>query len=106
MKATPCFANYGINPEYDIIGHLIQRRQKEPEEMTQLPESLRNVMVGAQLREKEYYDLYRKPDLNLQSGDMVWLLPLNIRIIRPSKKLDYRKMGPLKILAKMGTRAY
>jgi len=106
IKNTPFFANYGINPEYEMIGHLIQGKQTKPEEMTQLHESLRNEMVAAQLRQKEYYDLHRKPDPNLQSGDMVWLLPRHIKTTRPSKKLDYKKMGPFKILAKIGTSAY
>ena len=74
--------------------------------MPQLHESLRDEMVAAQLRQKEYYDLHRKPDPNLQSGDMVWLLPRNIKTTRPSKKLDSKKIGPFKILAKIGTRAY
>jgi len=63
-------------------------------------------MVAAQLRQKEYYDLHRKRDPNLQSGDMVWLLQRNIKTTRPSKKLDYKKIGPLKILSKIGTRTY
>jgi len=71
IKHSPFFANYGINPEYKMIGHVIQGKQTKPEEMTQLHESLRNEMVAAQLRQKEYYDLHRKPDPNLQSGDMV-----------------------------------
>jgi len=37
---------------------------------------------------------------------MVWLLPRNIRSTRPSKKLDYKKIRPFKILAKIGTSAY
>jgi len=76
------------------------------EEMTRLHESLRNEMVATQLRRKEYYDLRRKPDPNLRSGDMVWLLPHNIETRRPSKNLDNKKMGPFKILAKIGTSAY
>jgi len=63
-------------------------------------------MVAAQLRQKEYYDLHRKPDPNLQSRDMVWLLPRNIKTTRASKKLDYKNIGPFKILAKIGTSAY
>ena len=63
-------------------------------------------MVAAQLRRNEYYDLHRKPDPNLQSGDTVWLLLRNIKTTRPSKKLDYKKIGPLKILAKIGTSRY
>jgi len=83
IKNTPFFANYGINPEHQMIGHLIQGKRTKPEELTRLHESLRNEMVAAQLRQKEYYDLHRKPDPNLQPGDMVWLLPRNIKAITP-----------------------
>jgi len=89
-----------------MIGHLIQGKQKKPEEITQLHESLRIEMVAAQLRPKEDYVLHRKPDPHLQSRDMVWLLLRNIKTTRPSKKLDYKKIGPFKILAKIGTSAY
>jgi len=34
IKTMPFFANYGINPEYKMIGHLIQGKQTKPEEMT------------------------------------------------------------------------
>jgi len=106
IKNTPFFTNYGINPEYEMISHLIQGKQTKPEEMSHLYESLRNEMVAAQLRQKGYYDLHRKPDPNLQSGDMVWLLPHNIKTTIPSKKLDYKKIGPFKMLTKIGTSAY
>jgi len=89
-----------------MIVYLIQGKQTKPEEMRHLHELLRNEMVAAQLRQKEYYDLQRKPDPNLQSGDMVWLLPRNIKNTWPSKKLDYKNIGPLEILAKIGTSAY
>jgi len=106
MKNTPFSANYGINPKYEMIPHLIQGKQTKREEMTQLHKSIKNKMVAAQLRQKEYYDLHRKPDPNLQSGDIVWLLPRNIKNTRPSKKLDYKKIGRFKMLAKIGTSAY
>jgi len=48
----------------------------------------------------------QKAPSNLQSGDMVLWLPQNIKTTRPSKKLDYKKIGPFKILAKIGTSAY
>ena len=63
-------------------------------------------MVAAQLRQKEYYDVHRKPNPNLQSGDMVWLLSHNIKTTRPLQKLDDKKIGPFKILARIGTGAY
>jgi len=52
IKNTHFFANYGIHPEYEMIGHPIQGKQTKPEEMTQLQESFRNEMGAAQLRSK------------------------------------------------------
>ena len=106
IKNTPFFANYGTNPEYQTIGHLMQGQITPPESMSQLHDILQAEMMEAQLRHKKYYDKGRKPDPNLQSGDMVWLLPRNIRTTRPCKKLDYKKIGPLKILARIGESAY
>jgi len=105
-KHTPFFANYGTNPEYQAIGHLIQGKTTSPEDMSQLHDTLQAEMTEAQIRHKEYYDAQRKPDPNIKQGDMVWLLPRNIRTTRPCKKLDYKKIGPFKILAKIGTSAY
>jgi len=88
-----------------MIGHLIPGKQTKPEEMTQLHELLRNQMVPGELRQKEYYTLRRKPNTNLPSGDMVWLLQRNIKTTSPSKKLDYKKIRLFKILTKIETSA-
>jgi len=106
IKDTTFFANCGVNPEYQTIGHLMQGKIRPPEDMSQLNDILQAEITEAQLRHKEYYDAGRKPDLNLQSGDMVWLLPTNIRTTRPCKKLDYKKIGRFKILARLGESAY
>ena len=55
---------------------------------------------------KEYANRHRKPDPNWKLGDKVWLIPSNIRTTRPAKKLDYKKLEPFRILAKIGTKAY
>jgi len=105
-KQTPFFANYGTNPEYQAIGHLIQGKTTSPEDMSQLHDTLQAEMTEAQIRHKEYYDAQRKPDPNIQQGDRVWLLPRNIRTTRRCKKLNYTIIGPFKILARIGTSAY
>jgi len=61
----------------------MQGKITRPEDMSQLHDTLQAEMMKVQLRHKEYYDAGRKPDLNLQSGDMVWLLPRKIRTRRP-----------------------
>jgi len=106
IKHRPFFANYGINPEYETIGHLMQGNVTPLGEMSQLHDVLQAEMTEAQIRQKEYYDQRRKPDPNLKSGDMVWFRTRNVRTTRPCKKLDYKKIGPFKNLAKIESSAY
>lgn len=42
----------------------------------------------------------------LKIGDKVWLLSRNIKTQRPTGKLDHRRLGPYKILEKIGSRSY
>ena len=74
--------------------------------MENLHQTLREEITTAQLRQKENSDNHRKPDPNLKPGDMVLFLPLNVKTTRPSEKLDYMKMGPFKIIKKVGTSSY
>ena len=74
--------------------------------MKELHDTLLAEMATAQIRHKKNYDQHRKPDPNLESGDMLRLLPCNIHTRRPSKKLDRKKIGPFKITAKIGSNAY
>jgi hypothetical protein len=43
---------------------------------------------------------------NFQIGDKVWLNSKNIHTTRPAKKLDYKKLGPFKILEKVNNHSY
>ena len=71
-----------------------------------IQEVLKAEITEAQMSQKEYADRHRKPDPNWKQGDKLWLIPRNIRTMRPAKKLDYKKLGPFRILAKIGTKAY
>ena len=106
IKTTPFFANYAIHPEYESIGHTITGQITPSNEINKLHETFREEMSEAQSRHKENYDQHRKPDPNLKSGDMVWFLPRNVRTTRPSRKLDYKKIGPFEILDKTGMNTY
>ena len=63
-------------------------------------------MAWSQHRQKEYADKKRTPDPNLLVGSKVWLLKRHIKTTRPSDKLDYKKLGPFSVLARIGSRAY
>ena len=106
IQTTPFYANYGRNPEHQLMNHMITDKETTAENMKNLHQTLREEMKTAQLRQKENYDQHRKPDPNLKSGDMVWFVPRNVKTTRQSKKLDYKKMGPFKIIKKVGTSSY
>ena len=36
----------------------------------------------------------------------MWFLPRNVKTTRPSKKLDYKKLGPFEIIKNVGTSSY
>ena len=88
IKTTPVYANYGINPEHQLIRHMMTQKITSATGMKELNYTLQAEMSTAQLRHKENYDHNRKPDPNFKSGDMVWLLPRNIHTTQQSKKLD------------------
>jgi hypothetical protein len=60
----------------------------------------------AQARYKEQADKDRIEEPDWAIGDKVWLNRQHIETDRPTKKLDYRRLGPYEILEKIGSRAY
>jgi hypothetical protein len=44
-----------------------------------------------------YYNNLKFEGSRFREGDLVYLLRRNIKIIRPSDKLDYKKFGPFKV---------
>lgn len=57
-------------------------------------------------RMRKYYNNKRLEGPGLREGDKVFLLTRNLRIKRPSKKLDYRKVGPFEVEKKVLETAY
>ena len=55
---------------------------------------------------KSYADLHRRPSPDFDIGSLVWLSRKNISTVRPIDKLDHRKIGPFKIIEKIGGAAY
>jgi len=51
-----------------------------------------------QQRMKKYYNTKRSEGPDLKKGDKVWLLYKNFKSRRLSKKLDYIRLGPFKIV--------
>ena len=54
----------------------------------------------------KYYNKHHTPQPSFNVGDLVWLLRRNIKTTRPSDKLDYRRLGPFKILDQRGKSSF
>jgi len=50
---------------------------------------------------RKYYNFKKSKGLDLKEGDKVWLLHKNFKLRQLSKKLDYVKIGPFKIVVKI-----
>ena len=81
--------------------------------MVDLHEELKAQLELIQKRMEHYANKDRIEGPNLQEGDMVYLLRHtrghkmpNIKTNRPNDKLDFRKIGPFKILKKIGNVNY
>jgi hypothetical protein len=46
---------------------------------------------------KQYYNKHRLEGPRQERGDKVYLVSRNLQTKRPSKKLDFKKIGPFKI---------
>ena len=55
---------------------------------------------------KRFYDKKHNASILYKEGESVWLDGRNIKTLRPSKKLDQKKLGPFRILKKIGKGSY
>jgi hypothetical protein len=103
------FANYGFQPETQWA------RPKEGTEWTNpasevllsrwkaIWENLRANIKTARERNVRYYDRKVMTPPDFKVGDLVMMDARNMKTKRPSKKLDHKKICPVKILKKIGT---
>ena len=110
---SPFFANYGFHPH-----SLAESRPTSPspshaapttKEFTSYLHSIherlvQNVKHAPELQAK-YYDAKHK-SIVLQLTDLVWLNSSNISTTRPSKKLDWKHLGPFKVVKCISLQAY
>jgi hypothetical protein len=100
-RTTPFFANYGFHPKFDsnqLTLRLSPAAERIVENLEQLHHEVRKHLQEAQDSYKQFADRQRKESPLFRIGDLVWLSKRNIKTTRPCDKLDYKKLGPFKIL--------
>ena len=109
-RVTPFFANYGFHPRYtvNLDGPAPEDSvlQDYSAQLEKLAEFLKAEMLWAQDMMQEQADKSRLAPPVLQPGTSVWLIRRFISTTRPSNKLDYKRLGPFTIKAKVSSHAY
>jgi hypothetical protein len=109
IHQTPFFTNYGHHPRFDSLNLSLAKNPTVQDLVTRLLEIHKDMkarLVEAQERQKRNANKSRKQNLNISVGDKVWLLRRNLKIRRPSDKLDYRRLGPFCVSKQVNEVAY
>jgi hypothetical protein len=106
-KVSPFFANYGYEADLrqgpDVT---VPRAKVKADQMHALHVMLKEELEFVRLRMKRYYDKHRLEGPRLERGGKVYLVSRNLRTKRPSRKLDFKKIGPFKIEERISTSNY
>ena len=109
-RSTPFFANHGYHPRFSITLPRVSKNNVPVSDRIQHIKDLHkemkfNIESALEAHERNFNKKVL-PQPNIQPGDLVWLSTSNIKTNRPSKKLDYKRLGPFKVLELVGTRSY
>ena len=112
-KMSAFFANYGFHPRFlaesrptsSSPSHAAPAAEEFTSYIHDIHERLVQNVKHAQDLQAKYYNAKHKPVV-LQPGDLVWLNSSNISTTRPSKKLDWKRLGPFKVVKCIGLQAY
>jgi hypothetical protein len=106
-KVTPFFANYGYEADLRQGPEVsVPRAAVKADKMSSLHAMLKEELEFVRTRMKKFYDRTRLEGPRLEEGDKVYLISRNLRTKRPSRKLDFRKIGPFKIDKKISENNY
>ena len=75
-------------------------------QMQGIQSALQDEMQYAQDVYEDQSNRHRQPAPDYSEGDLVYLSSRNLRTLRPSKKLDWKQLGPYPVEARVGSHAY
>jgi hypothetical protein len=110
LGCSPFFANYGYHPRFNISVTTkttldVPAAKQLAEQLAKHHDALAESLKAAQDTQARYYDAKHRR-IEFKVGDKVWLLSTNVHTERPSKKLDWKRLGPFTIIERIGLQAY
>jgi hypothetical protein len=112
-KCTPFFAVQGVDPQMSLAGELTQKQDQPHCEadqvqavMQQVHEHLGVEMRRSQAVQEESANRECIPAPNIQVGSKVWLDARNVQSTRPTRKLDWKSLGPFRVQKQVSRFSY
>ena len=103
---SPFYANYGKHPNISRdpkgLKPISEKANVTVEYLQALHQTMREELEFIAKRSAMHANKKRSEGPDLKEGGMVYLLRKNIKTKRPSDKLDHTKLGPFKIIKKLG----
>jgi hypothetical protein len=107
---SPFQANYGFVPtirfEEKSLTTYANAAKRDIEELRTIHNQLRMDISKATTTQAFHANKHRSRGPDLKEGDSVYLRKKHIKTKRPSNKLDQTKLGPFRIIKKIGTVSY
>jgi hypothetical protein len=103
---SPFFAQYSFHPRKNMFneGSKVPAANKFLENIISVQDTLQDNLHQEKEIQKKYNRTCEVP--TYQAGDWVWLLGQNISTTRPSRKLDFKRLGPFKVNLALGKDVY
>jgi hypothetical protein len=107
LGVSPFFFSYGYHPKFSVLTNSsgIKPVDEFTEDLQVIQERAVECLTQAQQRQARYYDLKRREASQYKEGDQVLLLRKFISTRRMNSKLDYRFLGPFRVIEMVGRNA-
>lgn len=108
-KRSPFEINIGYSPNFDF---LINKERSQVPSLDIFADKLRDIWIETIKNLKETAQRMKRNTDHLRSkveykvGEWVWLDTEHLKRNRPSKKLDYKRVGPFKIIERINDNAF
>ncbi|KAG8891347.1 hypothetical protein FRB99_003655 [Tulasnella sp. 403] len=109
IGVTPFYANYSYHPTMGIVPSAMQNVPEAAtriEEIGQVQVELKAALETSQEIQKQNYNEHVREQPQYNTGNQVFLSHANITTDHLSPKLDFQRLGPFPIKAKISNHAY
>ncbi|SGZ31712.1 BQ5605_C045g12237 [Microbotryum silenes-dioicae] len=111
-RKTPFFANYGYHPTLDLTLPSYSSKTQNVfasnhyDTLRDTHALMRYNLAAVIAKMERSYNKTRSENPEFKTDDLVWLSARNIESVRESKKLNFKWLGPFKILTTVGRSAF